>query len=304
MLFTSKDFENINRNGKKSDFTQDDIRLFAIPSNGYNIELDPNKLHSVTIEETNDNSCLINELNDCIESTKQVYLPKLVKLMNVANDENAPDHVIEVMKTSKEALEYKLSRYKRLIIIRNDLDEDTADFEEVEEDTSLLDDISSCSSYSLEKLINDQNRNQQNHKKDKFKLLSNNSPSQTNQTVSDADCSQQNSKTNQSNDVFESINHICGVKLPSGKLCSRQDRYKCPFHGKIIKRDEKGNVFCKEEKIKLKKDVDFLMDVVSTSNGNYKLIPKVNNKKTLKRKISKPSSLRKRLEKKMSKLKH
>lgn len=32
----------------------------------------------------------------------------------------------------------------------------------------------------------------------------------------------------------------CRVSLGNGKLCERMDRYKCPFHGKIIARDEQG----------------------------------------------------------------
>ncbi|KAG8453380.1 hypothetical protein GDO86_000130 [Hymenochirus boettgeri] len=39
---------------------------------------------------------------------------------------------------------------------------------------------------------------------------------------------------------FEPVKHKCRVPLPNGSLCERQDRYKCPFHGKIIPRDELG----------------------------------------------------------------
>ncbi|GBN30827.1 UV-stimulated scaffold protein A [Araneus ventricosus] len=40
---------------------------------------------------------------------------------------------------------------------------------------------------------------------------------------------------------FEPVKWSCRAPLPSGKLCPRRDRYKCPFHGKIIKRDAAGN---------------------------------------------------------------
>ncbi|GFQ80146.1 UV-stimulated scaffold protein A, partial [Trichonephila clavata] len=40
---------------------------------------------------------------------------------------------------------------------------------------------------------------------------------------------------------FEPVKWSCRAPLPSGKLCPRKDRYKCPFHGKIIKRDAAGN---------------------------------------------------------------
>lgn len=39
---------------------------------------------------------------------------------------------------------------------------------------------------------------------------------------------------------FEPVKWACRAPLPSGKLCPRRDRFKCPFHGKIIPRDESG----------------------------------------------------------------
>ena len=39
---------------------------------------------------------------------------------------------------------------------------------------------------------------------------------------------------------FREIKWACRAPLPSGKLCPRKDRYKCPFHGKIIPRDAMG----------------------------------------------------------------
>ncbi|KAM3940755.1 UV-stimulated scaffold protein A isoform 1-T2 [Leptodactylus fuscus] len=39
---------------------------------------------------------------------------------------------------------------------------------------------------------------------------------------------------------FEAVKHKCKAPLPNGSLCERQDRIKCPFHGKIIPRDELG----------------------------------------------------------------
>ncbi|XP_075050246.1 UV-stimulated scaffold protein A isoform X2 [Mixophyes fleayi] len=39
---------------------------------------------------------------------------------------------------------------------------------------------------------------------------------------------------------FEPVKHKCRTPLPNGSLCERQDRVKCPFHGKIIPRDELG----------------------------------------------------------------
>lgn len=36
------------------------------------------------------------------------------------------------------------------------------------------------------------------------------------------------------------IKHSCRFPMENGKLCSRMDIEKCPFHGKIIPRDEQG----------------------------------------------------------------
>lgn len=40
---------------------------------------------------------------------------------------------------------------------------------------------------------------------------------------------------------FEPVKWSCRAPLSNGKLCPRKDRYKCPFHGKIIPRDSVGN---------------------------------------------------------------
>ncbi|XP_069601003.1 UV-stimulated scaffold protein A [Ranitomeya imitator] len=39
---------------------------------------------------------------------------------------------------------------------------------------------------------------------------------------------------------FVPVQHKCKAPLANGSLCERQDRIKCPFHGKIIPRDELG----------------------------------------------------------------
>ena len=39
---------------------------------------------------------------------------------------------------------------------------------------------------------------------------------------------------------FEPVKWTCRAPLPSGKLCPRRDRVKCPFHGTIVPRDETG----------------------------------------------------------------
>ncbi|XP_065295780.1 UV-stimulated scaffold protein A-like isoform X2 [Dermacentor albipictus] len=41
--------------------------------------------------------------------------------------------------------------------------------------------------------------------------------------------------------TFEPVKWACRAPLPSGKLCPRRDRLKCPLHGPIVARDELGN---------------------------------------------------------------
>lgn len=50
---------------------------------------------------------------------------------------------------------------------------------------------------------------------------------------------------------FQPVMHTCRVPLPSGKLCPRKDRIKCPFHGLIVPRDEAGKCINPEDEQKL-----------------------------------------------------
>nr|XP_042711489.1 UV-stimulated scaffold protein A isoform X3 [Chrysemys picta bellii] len=52
---------------------------------------------------------------------------------------------------------------------------------------------------------------------------------------------------------FEPVKHKCRAPMPDGRLCERQDRVKCPFHGKIIPRDESGNPVNPEDKMREEK---------------------------------------------------
>ncbi|XP_045384280.1 UV-stimulated scaffold protein A [Lemur catta] len=47
---------------------------------------------------------------------------------------------------------------------------------------------------------------------------------------------------------FEPVQHRCRAPRPDGRLCERQDRLKCPFHGKIIPRDEEGRPLDPEDR--------------------------------------------------------
>ncbi|XP_064440196.1 UV-stimulated scaffold protein A isoform X5 [Mirounga angustirostris] len=47
---------------------------------------------------------------------------------------------------------------------------------------------------------------------------------------------------------FEPVRHQCRAPRPDGRLCERQDRLKCPFHGKIVPRDEAGRPLHPEDR--------------------------------------------------------
>ncbi|XP_045690243.1 UV-stimulated scaffold protein A isoform X3 [Phyllostomus hastatus] len=47
---------------------------------------------------------------------------------------------------------------------------------------------------------------------------------------------------------FEPVQHRCRAPKPNGQLCERQDRLKCPFHGKIVPRDDAGRPLCPEDR--------------------------------------------------------
>lgn len=48
---------------------------------------------------------------------------------------------------------------------------------------------------------------------------------------------------------FEPVKWSCRARLPSGKLCPRKDREKCPLHGKIVARDNMGQPSTTEDRL-------------------------------------------------------
>ncbi|XP_055977852.1 UV-stimulated scaffold protein A [Sorex fumeus] len=50
--------------------------------------------------------------------------------------------------------------------------------------------------------------------------------------------------------TFEPVQHRCRAPRPDGRLCERQDRLKCPFHGKIIPRDDTGQPLREEDRVR------------------------------------------------------
>ncbi|XP_039975611.1 UV-stimulated scaffold protein A isoform X4 [Xiphias gladius] len=49
---------------------------------------------------------------------------------------------------------------------------------------------------------------------------------------------------------FTPVSHYCRAPLSNGKLCQRQDRLKCPFHGRIIPRDQDGRPSMQEDRLR------------------------------------------------------
>ncbi|XP_034454641.1 UV-stimulated scaffold protein A isoform X1 [Hippoglossus hippoglossus] len=49
---------------------------------------------------------------------------------------------------------------------------------------------------------------------------------------------------------FTPVSHYCRAPLGNGKLCQRQDRLKCPFHGRIIPRDPEGRPCSREDQVR------------------------------------------------------
>uniref|UniRef100_UPI00358E2CA4 UV-stimulated scaffold protein A isoform X2 n=1 Tax=Myxine glutinosa TaxID=7769 RepID=UPI00358E2CA4 len=53
---------------------------------------------------------------------------------------------------------------------------------------------------------------------------------------------------------FQPVAHQCLAPRPDGSFCSRQDRFKCPFHGKIVPRDDQGNPTNPEDRARIEKE--------------------------------------------------
>lgn len=117
---------------------------------------------------------------------------------------------------------------------------------------------------------------------------------------------------------YEPVKWSCRAPLKSGKLCPRMDRFKCPLHGKIVARDEKGEIvneqdrieYEKREKTAAKKDVpawqdrDLIADINAATGLNLQVVGDKKERKGAKRKSGElnsknENSSRKRLEKRL-----
>ena len=85
---------------------------------------------------------------------------------------------------------------------------------------------------------------------------------------------------------FEPVKWSCRAPLKNGKLCPRMDRFKCPIHGKIVARDEQGNVVNESDKLEKEKstkqvnaweDEELIADINAATGNSIKITSK--NKK-------------------------
>ncbi|KAM6150458.1 UV-stimulated scaffold protein A isoform 1-T2 [Erethizon dorsatum] len=75
---------------------------------------------------------------------------------------------------------------------------------------------------------------------------------------------------------FEPVQHRCRALRPDGRLCERQDRLKCPFHGKIIPRDDAGQPLDPEHRAQEQQqpkragwqDPEFMKDVEAATGAD------------------------------------
>ncbi|XP_067008916.2 UV-stimulated scaffold protein A isoform X3 [Anabrus simplex] len=99
---------------------------------------------------------------------------------------------------------------------------------------------------------------------------------------------------------YEPVKWACRAPMRSGKLCPRRDRYKCPFHGPIVPRDETGKCTNPEDAARLEQkaeeeqrecpdwqDPQLLADIKATTGIDLKMPEKRKDgkgKKTKKKK--------------------
>ncbi len=55
---------------------------------------------------------------------------------------------------------------------------------------------------------------------------------------------------------FVPVDRSCRAPLPSGRLCPRKDRFKCPLHGVIVPRDETGRPSNLADRVKEEEEAD------------------------------------------------
>lgn len=198
-------------------------RLHAISSSSLakriEIQFDPN----VKVRQTNDNMDMIASLKDLRKQLSVHKIPKLIeieKTLSRRNDQTL-DRLRQVIDLKSKATNILLKLVELDIIEENDEllprndSSSESDFEDVEEKEDIESYIpkSMRSEYGFMSLENESACGTKPHTSLDDSLFS---------------------------EASESKIISCRVRLESGKLCPRRDKVKCPFHGKIIPRDEDG----------------------------------------------------------------
>ena len=74
--------------------------------------------------------------------------------------------------------------------------------------------------------------------------------------------------------------------MKNGKLCSRMDRFKCPFHGKIVARNEQGEIENESDRLEFEKnnpksgeiapweDAELIADINANTGQNIQVVSK------------------------------
>ena len=100
---------------------------------------------------------------------------------------------------------------------------------------------------------------------------------------------------------FEPVKWCCRAPLKNGKLCPRMDRFKCPFHGKIVARDNLGQIVnesdkndpavkCTENKTLMPwQDAELIADINAATGKNIQVVD--SSKKRRGKKNNKESKL-------------
>lgn len=87
---------------------------------------------------------------------------------------------------------------------------------------------------------------------------------------------------------FKPVKWSCRAPLKNGKLCPRMDRFKCPLHGKIVARDEIGNIVNEKDRLEAEKnkkevkpweDVELLAEINAATGANLQINGKKSSKK-------------------------
>lgn len=79
-------------------------------------------------------------------------------------------------------------------------------------------------------------------------------PSEAQCTVSEQDLALLKNRSFTFAGEFQPVKWKCRAPMPNGTLCTRMDRIKCPFHGKIIGRNNMGQPTDKEDAQRLEKE--------------------------------------------------